>query len=207
MSVQTTFAILESIAVIAASAAAIWGITAWRREHVGRKRIDTAEEILEGFYEARDHIAHIRSPAGFVGEGGTRKPAEGETAEDKELLDRAYVPIERYRRYSDEFARLRRLRYRARAYWGDAGEAPFVSMEAVVGRLLTAADSVGYYWRRQGGGHYPEGFDRHLEQKRSYEADIWARPTHDALKPLIEQMIAEAEQLCRKVIDVPESTT
>jgi len=204
MAVETIVSIMESTAVVVAAVIAIRGINAWRREHVGRKRIDTAEEILEGFYQARDHIAHIRGITSSVGEGGSRKAGPDETADDKELLDRAFVPIERYRKHSDDFAKLRRLRYRARAYWGEAGEKPFESMEKAVGEVLAAAQTVAYYWRRQGTGHYPEGFDEHLRQKHALEAMIWARPADDPLKSVIEQMIKEAEDLCRPVIEGQE---
>jgi hypothetical protein len=200
--IATIGSIIQSVAVIVATVVAVRGINAWRREHVGRKRIDTAEEILELFYQARDHFAHIRSIGAHLGEGSTRKPEPNESAEDKELLDRAFVTIERYRRHSDDFAKLRRLRYRALAYWGTRAAAPFDAMEEVIGRILTAAQAVTYYWKRQGSGHYPEGFELHLKQKRAYEADIWERPTDDPIKPIVERMVKQVEELCRPVIEV-----
>src|SRR4051794_23914817 len=118
--VETVASIAESVAVIVAAGVAIFGISAWRREHVGRKRIDTAEEILVAFYSARDAFEHVRSNFGLVGQGRSRQRGANEKPEESEILDRAYVAIERLQVHSEEFAKLRSLRYRALAYWGPA---------------------------------------------------------------------------------------
>jgi hypothetical protein len=95
--------IAQSLSVIVASAVAIYGIDAWRRQFVGRRRIELAEETLALFYQARDIIRAIRSPFGWSGEGQTRKRAPNERPEDKEALDRAYVLIERYNKNIEIF--------------------------------------------------------------------------------------------------------
>jgi hypothetical protein len=44
--------IAQSTSVILASLFAIYGIDAWRREYVGKRRIELAEEVLALFYQA-----------------------------------------------------------------------------------------------------------------------------------------------------------
>lgn len=63
--------ILQSISMILACWAVIAGIDAWRREFVGKRRIELAEETLEAFYALRDAIAFIRNPFSSTQEGST----------------------------------------------------------------------------------------------------------------------------------------
>jgi hypothetical protein len=189
--------ILESIAVLVAAIVAIIGINAWRVEHVGRKRIDTAEEILELFYYLRDAFSDVRSPFGWGGEGRSRKRGDDESPEESEILDRAYVAIERYQAHKDQFAKLRALRYRALAYWGTAGVVPFDTFETISKRILIAARTLPRYWRKLGHGASNE----HVERMHKYEADFWSGDDDDELTPLADKMVEQAEQLCRPVIE------
>ena len=84
--------IAQSASVILACLFAIYGIDAWRREFVGKRRMELAEEVLALFYQARDIIQSIRSPGGYVGEGQSRKQAPDERPEDKAALDLTLDP-------------------------------------------------------------------------------------------------------------------
>ena len=105
-------ALLRDLSVVVAALTAIHGISAWRREYVGKRRVDLAEEVYCLFHQARDAILAIRSPWGYGGEGGSRIPDEKETEEEKRELNKAYVTIERYQRYEDLFSRLFSLDHR-----------------------------------------------------------------------------------------------
>ena len=48
--------ILQAISVMSACWAVIAGIDAWRREFVGKRRIELAEETFEAFFAVRDAI-------------------------------------------------------------------------------------------------------------------------------------------------------
>ncbi len=98
--------IIQSGAVTIASIVAIYGISAWRVEFIGKRRIELAEDVLALFYQAKDAIEAMRSSFGYVGEGTTRQPRSDEKPEHKESLDQAYVLIERYNKYADVFSRL-----------------------------------------------------------------------------------------------------
>ena len=65
---------LKNISLIIASGTVIFGINAWRREFIGRRKIELAEETLVLFFEARDVVSWIRSPMGFAGEGKQERP-------------------------------------------------------------------------------------------------------------------------------------
>jgi hypothetical protein len=47
--------------------AIISGIGAWKREFVGKRQIELAEQTLAKFFELRDAIAYLRNPFGTIG--------------------------------------------------------------------------------------------------------------------------------------------
>src|SRR5689334_4912630 len=95
--------IAKNASLILAVFFAIYGIDAWRREFIGKRRMELAEEVLALFYQARDIIEEIRSPFGYGGEGSTRKPSPNERPEDKDALDHAYSLVERYNKHIETF--------------------------------------------------------------------------------------------------------
>ena len=204
---MTALTIAQSISVIvaslAASAAVIHGVTTWRREYIGKKRLDLAEEVLALFYEATDAIADIRSPFGYEGEGTTRKSTPNETPEEKSINDRAYVTIERYAKRHDLFSRLHSLRYRYMAQFGKDSAKPFDDLAAIIRDILATSRVIPHYWRQQGLRQWndPEEFQRHLQQLRKFEQIIWYMgPERDIIVPRLEQVIAQIEAQSAKII-------
>ncbi len=65
--------IAQAVAVVSACWAIISGVGAWKREFIGKRQIELAEQLLSKFFEVRDAIAFIRSPVGSSGEGKSRK--------------------------------------------------------------------------------------------------------------------------------------
>ena len=160
--------ILESVSIIIAAWTVIISITAWRREYIGKRNLELAEEILALFYESRDAIRGIRSPFGFAGEGSTRKPSPNESPKDKEVYDKTFVTHERYNRCSDLFNKLFSMRYRYMARFGRNSVKPFDELKAIVIEILSAADTITYYWRDQAYGVFidEESRKRNLENIR-----------------------------------------
>ncbi len=64
---------LQSVSIILACLTIILGVDAWRREFIGKRKIELAEDVLTRFYEARDAIARIRSPFSTSREGGSAR--------------------------------------------------------------------------------------------------------------------------------------
>src|SRR4051812_5842817 len=131
--------VAQSISVILTCAFAIYGIDSWRREFVGKRRMELAEEALALFYQARDAIDAMRSPFGYAGEGTTRKPSEGEDPEDKDALDHAFTLVERYQRHAEMFSRSFALRYRFMAQLGVDAAEPFDGLGRVINELMLAS--------------------------------------------------------------------
>jgi hypothetical protein len=196
------FSILQDVAVIIASCAAIYGINAWRREFVGKRRIELAEEILMLFYEARDAIRYMRSPFGYMGEGSSRPTREGELAEEKTIRDKAYVLKERYLKKQEIFTKIQVSRYRFMAQFGVTAAQPFEELHQLIIELFATADELSdlrieqlYADRR--------GDTRRDTRERVRELDrvFWGGFRDDPIAPRVEAIVANIEKICRSEID------
>jgi hypothetical protein len=195
--------ILQSLSIILACLSVILGIDAWRREFIGKRKIELAEDVLTRFYEARDAIARIRNPMSFENERSSRKRAPHERDEESNLLDQAYVVFVRYEKEQDLFNRIHALRYNVMARLGLDAAKPFNVLHGVVNEIFRAAHMLGsHYWPRQGRVSMSETeFKKHLAEMHKHEAVFWAGyDENDLLQKRIDEVIAAIEQVCRPVL-------
>jgi hypothetical protein len=130
----------------AAAWAAVWigwrGLEKWRAETIGKRKAELAEEMLSGFYQMRDIIGAIRSPAVF-GEEGKDRPRAAEDENDADAVSRAkdtyYVPIARYNESQTVIADLMAKRYRMKAMFGSAADKPFRILHRVLSLIIGSA--------------------------------------------------------------------
>ena len=162
-------------AVIMACWAIISGIGAWKREFIGKRQIELAEQVLAKFFEIKDAIAMIRSPFSYSGEGKTRQRGEYEAPETAQLLDRGYIVFERYSKKETAFAEFNTLKYRFMASFGAEAEQVFVDTNSVLNSIFVSAQMLGtHYWQRQGRVQMePEEFKVHLEEMRQHQRIFW----------------------------------
>ena len=198
----TTIPIAIAAASVAVAAVSfIFGVSAWRREFVGKRRIELAEEVLALFYEAEDVIRAIRSPMASGGEGRTRERGENEDEDLAGLLDQAFVAFERYERHQEFFARLRATRYRFKAAFGVEAGKPFSDLDNAVQRILVAARMLGTsYWPRQGRPMSEERFKQHLDEMERLEADFWAMGKEDSLAEAVHAAVGKVEAIVGRVV-------
>lgn len=202
------FDFISSILVLIAALAFIAGVSAWKREFVGKHRIDLAESVLALFYEAEDAIRQIRSPQSFVGEGGTRKRAENELAEESRLLDQANVVFERYQEKEKLFAQIRSMRYRVMATFGPSAAEPFDELDKITNEIFQAARMLGsHYWPRQGRVEMaPEEFKKHLEEMQRYEEVFWyLGEDKDQISPRVRKTVEKIEGIIKGAFVTQES--
>jgi hypothetical protein len=188
--------IFQSASLILASFFAIYGIDAWRREYVGKRRIELAEEVLALFYQAKDIIETIRSSFGFKGEGETRKPGPQERPEDKEALDRAFVMIERYNKHQEVFSRIHALRYRFLALFGVEAAKPFVDLNLVINELLLAARRMARLSTRS-----EADFEKHHAEMVEVDRIYYASTDDDPIAPKVIALVNEIERTCKDIIE------
>ncbi len=183
---------VQTIGVLVASLTAIYGINAWQRELSGKRRYELAEEVLALFYEAKDIIISMRCPMGSGGEGISRKPSQNEDPDEKKARDRAYVPFERYEAGSHVFARLRALRYRFMAVFGQDKSRPFEDIRHVTNEIFTAAHMLSQIWARH---------DSRPEDTRRLEAVFWQSDEKDPTALKVDAAVSEMESICKPLIE------
>lgn len=199
---------IQVVATLIATGTVVWGINTWRREHIGRKKIDLAEEILALAYEARDAFERIRYPLELAGEGGSRTSGREETPDEKAALNYAYIPVERWNERADLFAKLRSLRYRFMALNGKEYDKPFdelVKIRCDLARpyraLKLKIDDL--HKRRPGENDSPKYKEELNESWEKWQQDRDAQFGDDGDDLLIgrfDKMVHSLENLCRTVI-------
>ena len=193
--------VITAISVAIAALAFVAGVNAWRREFIGKRRIELAENVLALFYEAQDAIREIRSPFSFGGEGSTRKRSEHEREEETQFLDQAYVVFERYQKREKLFAELRSMKYRVMATFGSNAGESFDEINAILNEIFSAAHILGtHFWKRQ--GRVPMGdeeFQKHLAGMNKFEAIFWFQgEENDVIVPRVRIAVEKIEAIARK---------
>ena len=161
-------------ALIAASAF-VYGVSAWRRESVGKRRIELAEDVLALAYEVEEIIQSIRSPFSSNTEGQSRVKSDRKSPEETELQNCAYVVVERFNEREDRIANFRALKYRFTAAFGPNSSQPFDDINQTIRDIFASAQILGtHYWPRQGRVHITkEEFQRHLDEMHGHEKIFW----------------------------------
>jgi len=143
--------IAQAVAVISACWVIISGVGAWKREFIGKRQIELAEQLSAKFFEVRDAIAFIRNPLSSVDESRSRKRGNAESPEDSYLLDLCYIVTQRYQKRETAFADFNTLKYRCMATFGTETERIFVDTNKVVDSIFLSARKLAtYYYKRQG---------------------------------------------------------
>lgn len=194
--------ILQTVSVMIGALSFVLGITAWRRSLLGQRKIDLAETVHEGFEDAAVALRAIRSPFAYVGEGSTRKKKESETEAESEILNNAYVAIERYNKRSENFSNLLSKRHRFSLYFGDEAAKPFDELDAILSEILKASGRLSRLWRQQGTKMSEDNLKRHLEKMHTAEAIFWEGSEEpDPLNPRIEQMLNSIRSTCKSIVN------
>ena len=199
----------QAVAVIAACWAIISGVGAWKREFIGKRRIELAEEILASFFEIKDVIATIRNPFSSGDEGKSRKKGEHETEEESELLDRGYIVFERYESRKEAFVRFNTLKYKFMATFGPETEDIFMESNRILNSIFVSARQLAtHYWQRQ--GRVPmEGdeFQKHLNEMHRHEGIFWDRmDEEDEIRQKLQVVQAKLDTVTKPCFEEPMKT-
>ena len=196
----------QAIAVIAACWAIISGVGAWKREFIGKRKIELAEEVLAAFFEVKDSIAFIRNPFSSTQEGTTRKRSENELPDESALLDRGYIVYERHEQKKEIFVKFSTLKYRFMACFGPETEKIFTDCNQILNSIFVSAQMLAtHYWKRQ--GRVPmekEEFQRHLDEMRQHEGVFWDRMQEvDEIRNKLQVVQEELDSVTRPCFEEP----
>lgn len=167
--------IAQAVSIATACWAIIAGIGAWKREFIGKRQIELAEQVLAKFFEVKDAIAFIRNPFSSSDEGRSRERRAGESAEESELLDRGYIVVERYTKKESIFADFNTFKYKFMASFGPHTEQIFVDTNKTLNSIFISARMLAtHYWQRQGRVSMEnDEFQKHLDEMHRHEGIFW----------------------------------
>jgi hypothetical protein len=193
---------LATFAVIVASGVAVSGIRAWRKETVGKRKIELAEETLEKFYAARDWIQFARHPYAPAGAGQSRPQVEDEDPARTARANAFYVAAERLNQKAELFSRLSTLRYLMRVYFGDKADRPFSNIAAVRNEVVLASHSLAERALRGEWGQLITGADGAVGRPRVEEEleqtiwGLWGEPDKDKITRKLNEAVEQIENIC-----------
>jgi hypothetical protein len=192
--------ILQQISVLIGIWVAIYGIDAWRREHIGKRQLELAEDILALFYEAADAIRHMRHPVSFEHEIEAVKRGERENESQFEARKNASVVFHRYNEYQEMFNKIHASRYRFMAQIGKDESEPFNELRKIVNEITHSARMLSRLWPRD---HFKtnDQWERHQNKINKHEAIFWEGiEEDDPINPKIDKVIENIEKNCQSAI-------
>lgn len=201
--------IAQMVAVISACWAIISGVGAWKREFIGKRQIELAEQVLEKFFEVKDAIAYIRNPFASSDEGKSRQRRDGETTAESDLLDRGYIVVERYSKKENVFADFNTLKYKFMASLGPETEPIFIDTNKALNSIFVSARMLAtYYWQRQGRVQMEKDeFQRHLDEMHRHEGIFWDIGSDtDEIRVQLKAIQERLEQATASCFQEPMST-
>ncbi len=201
--------ITQTLAIASACWAIISGIGAWKREFIGKRKIELAEETLSAFFEIKDAIAFIRNPWSSGNEGATRQRSTYETEPETQLLDRGYIVFERYESKKDVFVRFNTLKYKFLAVFGTDTENIFKETNQSLNSIFISSNMLAtHYWRRQGRVQIEKDeFQKHLDEMRKHEGIFWDKYSeNDEIRNQLAATQNELEKVTKPCFDEPMKT-
>jgi hypothetical protein len=187
-------AMAQSVSVAVGMVVGLLGINAWRRQTIGKRKMELAEQVVGGVYQARDVFDWVRTRVIFRGEGASRPAMDGETERQKRQRDLYFVPIERLHNEKELFARLQAQRYLFTSYFGKDSAKAFELLDHV--RLqITHAASVLIEMT---------GEDANEPNEKLRNILGWGpRERPDELDQKIADAVTMIEKVCQQILEGP----
>jgi hypothetical protein len=201
--------IAQAIAIVSACWAIISGIGAWKREFIGKRKIELAEETLATFFEIKDAVSFIRNPWSSGNEGSSRKRGDYETEAESKLLDRGYIVFERYESKKEIFVRFNTLKYKFMAMFGTGTESIFKDTNHILNSIFVSANMLStHYWQRQGRVQMRnDEFQKHLDEMHRHEGIFWdLYNDNDQIRNQLASTQRELERVTKPSFEEPMKT-
>jgi hypothetical protein len=177
---------------------AIAGLDAWRRQMVGKRRMELAEQVLAAVYQYRDAMKWIRSPGSFGGEGESRKAGDNETEEERREKNMRFITIERAQANIELLNEMTRLSYLARVYFGPQVSGAFQDLHLVLVKVRSAATMLIMTSTR----------GEKMVDIQNWESEVWDhsdKDKPDEVTKEIDDAVAIFESVCRQHVQVSPS--
>jgi len=195
--VEIAAAIVQAVCVLIATVVACYGIQAWRREFIGKRHIELAENVLELCYRVRAAIIGIRFPAQMDTEFAQLESQETEAPRAERRRSPYAVTRLRMRERDEVMEKLWSMRFRVQAVLGGEAVEPIDELKNIVIEIMVAAQSLALM--DEGAGH-GEPRPATAEQRRQHEMTIWQLSQNDEVARRVDDAIARMEAVCRPLI-------
>lgn len=178
---------------------AVTGFGMWRREQLGKRQIEVAEQVLAGFHRAKTVLDYVRSPWAWEHEGNTHfRP--GDLHRDRK--GKYAVPLERINRHREILLGILDLKGLAEIYLGPDVDGPFRILASACREVWHSADMLKGY-----AGDPEEGNEEIRGLKKKWEDSIWSSGASDPLDARLQEAIAGIGHICRPYIPPPRDTS
>lgn len=190
--------LLQAISIIIATVVAIYSVNLWRKEVRWKREYEISEETLILFYEAKDALKAIRYPLSSIAECEDRKASVDETAEEKAVLDAAYIVNKRYQMHSNVFIRLQAIRYHFMAIFGQDKQELFIEFQDVVNKVLILAKTMaGHGMQKKGDLTDVERAEYTRIMKEAWGVMYLGFNRLDQIDEQVNAIIGKVEDVCK----------
>ncbi len=181
--------LLQAISIAVTAVFAVRGLSAWRRQLLGKRKFEAAEEILLITYKLQRGLHFVRNPLVLDREGAPDAP------------DHDFAPLNRMNMMRDDLAAFSRARLVARVFFGPSAVAPFDAILSVYNDVALAAGFLLVALREplpEDERERKEEIDRRAEWKLT----VWGRgrADRDALVERVDAAVNQIEGLCRPAL-------
>ena len=183
-----------AVSVVIAAFSFVYGVSAWKREFVGKRRFELAEEVLALAYEIEEIIGSIRS--GFV-----YVPQPNDSGEKDQARSLADSIMERICSKQERFATFQSYKYRFKAMFGDDMGLSFSEIRDVRNEISISVEMLAndYWLPNREHGMDPDEIERHRDNKHRHESIIWNRgKDNDKIGPRVREAVSRIEDIVRK---------
>ncbi|NNU81463.1 hypothetical protein HMH01_13560 [Halovulum dunhuangense] len=190
--------VVTAVAAAGAAGFAYVGLKTWRQEMIGRRKAELAEDLIAGFYEARDIFMSARSPGALGSEYDEIDLGAVEGHDYEEILKTFYLPVSRINHSRETLASLHARRYRARVLFGSDIDEAFAILRSVEAGIISSSNLL----RRLVLAATQSGQDPLKNERfREYEERLfYAGENDDAIKSELDQAVQKVEELCSPAI-------
>jgi hypothetical protein len=185
--------VIQAGSVAATAYFASRSLQAWRNQLIGKRKFEVAEDTIVAAYKALDALKWIRNPGVWSGEKIDRPTQQFETDDQKRLRDTFFVPIQRIKDTSEDFAQLGKMRYLCQAHFGDEASSAIDEFFKIRDEVSISANTLIEHVGEPSSNEDNKKFYANLRW------DIWGTGNDkDKLKPRIEAALQKLSDICTK---------
>lgn len=206
MGLNNWLEILSNLAILITAITAFYGINSWRREMIGKRKYELAEEVLSNAYEIQVNMQFIRKTIRSPEEGKTYIYKEELQAKGNHFSKIGYIVKERYNLTKEPFISLEKLAFRFKALFGHSNTVPIFEILQIRNEVIEAAEQYVKYnlWlieMEEGGSKDIRQMEAYRNYLQDYKALLWEREDQeDFIEIRLNSAVNALKSVCESII-------